>query len=168
MDNQNLCEFLWIETTSYYRGTAIVYPLWFLYESDMKTITDIEKECIIYQQEGLFNIIIQYAHMDRSKPPIIAKQYLGMTLDELYNIIKSLWYDYTFKKHSRFFIRIRDAKKFITACTTIYLLYTGASRACIYRLVQTSSCINGLVRLTALFWYQRQSSIYGRKEVSKL
>lgn len=90
MDNQNLCEFLWIETTSYYRGTAIVYPLWFLYESDMKTITDIEKECIIYQQEGLFNIIIQYAHMDRSKPPIIAKQYLGMTLDELYNIIKSL------------------------------------------------------------------------------
>jgi len=56
----------------------------------MKTITDIEKECIIYQQEGLFNIIIQYAHMDRSKPPIIAKQYLGMTLDEPYNIIKSL------------------------------------------------------------------------------
>lgn len=92
MNNKQLAEYLGIEHVAIFEGTTIIYPLGFLYEESNKEyiITDIEKQATIYIHYWLYAVHIRYQHIDKTKAPIIIKQYLGMTLDELYNIIKSL------------------------------------------------------------------------------
>lgn len=92
MNNKQLAEYLGIEHVAIFEWTTIVYPLGFLYEESNKEyiITDTEKQAIIYRLEDTFAVHIRYQHIDKTKAPIVIKQYLWMTLDELYNIIQSL------------------------------------------------------------------------------